>query len=174
MIRRPPRSTLSSSSAASDVYKRQFQECLITHAVDWGVVIEDSSTTRYESCTIVECLVGVICHNSGIGSFLKCTITRNRIHGVQLQSKASTTFEQCTIEGSYAGCGVVAEGDACVLNGGNIIAYNRQHGISIGRSSSLAIRGNTNKIHLSLIHISEPTRLLSISYAVFCLKKKKH
>ena len=28
--------------------------------------------------------------------------------------------------------------------------------------------------HLSLIHISEPTRLLSISYAVFCLKKKKH
>src|SRR5678816_2416534 len=27
-------------------------------------------------------------------------------------------------------------------------------------------------IVLSLIHISEPTRLLSISYAVFCLKKK--
>eukprot|EP00658_Telonema_sp_P-2_P016018 TRINITY_DN16202_c0_g1_i1.p1 TRINITY_DN16202_c0_g1~~TRINITY_DN16202_c0_g1_i1.p1 ORF type:complete len:128 (+),score=50.54 TRINITY_DN16202_c0_g1_i1:178-561(+) len=28
-------------------------------------------------------------------------------------------------------------------------------------------------LELSLIHISEPTRLLSISYAVFCLKKKK-
>eukprot|EP00658_Telonema_sp_P-2_P027126 TRINITY_DN2101_c0_g1_i1.p2 TRINITY_DN2101_c0_g1~~TRINITY_DN2101_c0_g1_i1.p2 ORF type:complete len:112 (+),score=38.13 TRINITY_DN2101_c0_g1_i1:114-449(+) len=28
-------------------------------------------------------------------------------------------------------------------------------------------------VNLSLIHISEPTRLLSISYAVFCLKKKK-
>ena len=28
-------------------------------------------------------------------------------------------------------------------------------------------------LHLSLIHISEPTRLLSNSYAVFCLKKKK-
>src|SRR5678815_2311470 len=27
--------------------------------------------------------------------------------------------------------------------------------------------------NLSLIHISEPTRLLSISYAVFCLKKKR-
>ena len=27
---------------------------------------------------------------------------------------------------------------------------------------------------LSLIHISEPTRLLSISYAVFCLKKKNY
>src|SRR5674536_307797 len=30
-----------------------------------------------------------------------------------------------------------------------------------------------NLKNLSLIHISEPTRLLSISYAVFCLKKKK-
>src|SRR5665648_958228 len=31
-----------------------------------------------------------------------------------------------------------------------------------------------NPIHtLSLIHISEPTRLGMISYAVFCLKKKK-
>src|SRR5678816_2154860 len=30
-----------------------------------------------------------------------------------------------------------------------------------------------DKLITSLIHISEPTRLLSISYAVFCLKKKK-
>ena len=28
-------------------------------------------------------------------------------------------------------------------------------------------------VNLSLIHISEPTRLGMISYAVFCLKKKK-
>ena len=28
-------------------------------------------------------------------------------------------------------------------------------------------------IRLSLIHISEPTRRTPISYAVFCLKKKK-
>ena len=28
--------------------------------------------------------------------------------------------------------------------------------------------------HLSLIHISEPTRLRRTSYAVFCLKKKTH
>eukprot|EP00825_Cyclidium_porcatum_P042600 TRINITY_DN5866_c1_g4_i8.p3 TRINITY_DN5866_c1_g4~~TRINITY_DN5866_c1_g4_i8.p3 ORF type:complete len:114 (-),score=17.69 TRINITY_DN5866_c1_g4_i8:6-347(-) len=32
---------------------------------------------------------------------------------------------------------------------------------------------NTREIKLSLIHISEPTRLGMISYAVFCLKKKK-
>ena len=29
-------------------------------------------------------------------------------------------------------------------------------------------------LQLSLIHISEPTRRTPISYAVFCLKKKKH
>src|SRR5674536_249799 len=37
----------------------------------------------------------------------------------------------------------------------------------------LAGGGYWKIINLSLIHISEPTRLLSISYAVFCLKKKK-
>eukprot|EP00831_Metopus_contortus_P006226 TRINITY_DN12353_c0_g1_i2.p1 TRINITY_DN12353_c0_g1~~TRINITY_DN12353_c0_g1_i2.p1 ORF type:complete len:105 (-),score=41.38 TRINITY_DN12353_c0_g1_i2:81-395(-) len=31
----------------------------------------------------------------------------------------------------------------------------------------------SSPLHLSLIHISEPTRPLYISYAVFCLKKKK-
>ena len=31
----------------------------------------------------------------------------------------------------------------------------------------------TVEAHLSLIHISEPTRRTPISYAVFCLKKKK-
>ena len=31
----------------------------------------------------------------------------------------------------------------------------------------------TKDLELSLIHISEPTRLGMISYAVFCLKKKK-
>ena len=35
------------------------------------------------------------------------------------------------------------------------------------------IRRLSREMELSLIHISEPTRLLSISYAVFCLKKKK-
>ena len=37
---------------------------------------------------------------------------------------------------------------------------------------SKQLRKILDKAGLSLIHISEPTRLLSISYAVFCLKKK--
>ena len=36
-----------------------------------------------------------------------------------------------------------------------------------------ALQRAAQAVDLSLIHISEPTRLLSISYAVFCLKKKK-
>ena len=35
------------------------------------------------------------------------------------------------------------------------------------------ITGSITYYNLSLIHISEPTRLGMISYAVFCLKKKK-
>src|SRR5450756_505430 len=38
------------------------------------------------------------------------------------------------------------------------------------RRAMLAVQQNQD---LSLIHISEPTRLGMISYAVFCLKKKK-
>ena len=37
----------------------------------------------------------------------------------------------------------------------------------------LSASGKATALGLSLIHISESTRLLSISYAVFCLKKKK-
>ena len=36
-----------------------------------------------------------------------------------------------------------------------------------------AISGRDIAFDLSLIHISEPTRRTPISYAVFCLKKKK-
>eukprot|EP00658_Telonema_sp_P-2_P030514 TRINITY_DN23015_c0_g1_i3.p1 TRINITY_DN23015_c0_g1~~TRINITY_DN23015_c0_g1_i3.p1 ORF type:complete len:104 (+),score=23.16 TRINITY_DN23015_c0_g1_i3:100-411(+) len=82
MIRRPPRSTLSSSSAASDVYKRQE-------------------------------------HNQG----------------------PPPGQPECI----------------------------RRSAPSQGDHDHRVCRG----LHLSLIHISEPTRLLSISYAVFCLKKKK-
>src|SRR5678816_3407048 len=49
--------------------------------------------------------------------------------------------------------------------------------VNIGRVVALRMGCGHNVpgwtvMRLSLIHISEPTRLLSISYAVFCLKKK--
>src|SRR5450756_3248526 len=39
------------------------------------------------------------------------------------------------------------------------------------RAGNYRLTGST--LYVSLIHISEPTRLGMISYAVFCLKKKK-
>mgnify|MGYP002682253096 CR=1 FL=1 len=48
-----------------------------------------------------------------------------------------------------------------------------QHGVNIMEFCK-AFNERTKGQELSLIHISEPTRLLSISYAVFCLKKKKN
>src|SRR5678815_442726 len=43
----------------------------------------------------------------------------------------------------------------------------------LGRAGNSGDLETAVEFQLSLIHISEPTRLLSISYAVFCLKKKK-
>ena len=37
----------------------------------------------------------------------------------------------------------------------------------------MGVETRSVKVNLSLIHISEPTRQAEISYAVFCLKKKK-
>ena len=53
-------------------------------------------------------------------------------------------------------CGVGRDGS----NAGNLLKAARSYG--------LKAQG-----YLSLIHISEPTRQAEISYAVFCLKKKK-
>src|SRR5678815_2753983 len=50
--------------------------------------------------------------------------------------------------------------------------YKRQECQSDSANGPGYVRWRSHQV-LSLIHISEPTRLLSISYAVFCLKKKK-
>eukprot|EP00656_Telonema_subtile_P012106 TRINITY_DN16072_c0_g1_i1.p1 TRINITY_DN16072_c0_g1~~TRINITY_DN16072_c0_g1_i1.p1 ORF type:complete len:106 (+),score=18.28 TRINITY_DN16072_c0_g1_i1:87-404(+) len=52
MIRRPPRSTLSSSSAASDVYKRQLVvvPVLCTMAVAYWPVIKASVGSLHRAC----------------------------------------------------------------------------------------------------------------------------
>ena len=50
-------------------------------------------------------------------------------------------------------------------------AYGWRGGVASGLGIGAADIGLT--LLLSLIHISEPTRRRGISYAVFCLKKKK-
>src|SRR5678816_4834284 len=57
----------------------------------------------------------------------------------------------------------------------NIVSRANQPGITAREMQLLMLESIKQEFeyNLSLIHISEPTRLLSISYAVFCLKKKK-
>src|SRR5450759_1471916 len=74
---------------------------------------------------------------------------------------ARTILEQPIVLYRGASGQVVALDDRCC---------HRAAPLSMGRIEGDDIRC---MYHLSLIHISEPTRLGMISYAVFCLKKKK-
>ena len=51
-------------------------------------------------------------------------------------------------------------------------AYAEENHVPIVDRITLEMIKQVIRLHLSLIHISEPTRRTPISYAVFCLKKK--
>src|SRR5674536_209126 len=132
MIRRPPRSTLSSSSAASDVYKRQLFRCV-------------------NGKTVIISYRRLVCDNlSGLN-----VMRWQRILPILC---VLLLFSLAT-----AGCTVS-------LNPSNVQVNPSQSPLGINSTGT----SNGTAHMLSLIHISEPTRLLSNSYAVFCLKKKKN
>ena len=65
------------------------------------------------------------------------------------------------------------QGEGSKYIDGPIVSWHRTHNI-IARNTITMVDGSVNgRLGLSLIHISEPTRPRLISYAVFCLKKKK-
>ena len=66
-------------------------------------------------------------------------------------------------ETDHCGCG----------NTGCLEQYASATGITRLANIRLAKDDKASVLRLSLIHISEPTRRTPISYAVFCLKKKK-
>eukprot|EP00658_Telonema_sp_P-2_P011796 TRINITY_DN14519_c0_g1_i3.p1 TRINITY_DN14519_c0_g1~~TRINITY_DN14519_c0_g1_i3.p1 ORF type:complete len:196 (-),score=21.74 TRINITY_DN14519_c0_g1_i3:105-692(-) len=75
MIRRPPRSTLSSSSAASDVYKRQAPKGQIKN---W----QDDLVTPTEDY-IVERLTGLVAKRDARGNFIRFdTSTKRQVEAV--------------------------------------------------------------------------------------------
>eukprot|EP00825_Cyclidium_porcatum_P050497 TRINITY_DN9025_c0_g1_i2.p1 TRINITY_DN9025_c0_g1~~TRINITY_DN9025_c0_g1_i2.p1 ORF type:complete len:121 (+),score=12.61 TRINITY_DN9025_c0_g1_i2:179-541(+) len=53
-----------------------------------------------------------------------------------------------------------------------VVFLNDSFNNHISESKSWIVSKICKQLYLSLIHISEPTRLGMISYAVFCLKKK--
>src|SRR5450756_2534593 len=72
-------------------------------------------------------------------------------------------------------CGAVGVGGGVVkvAEHGLGVAAGGGAGRGAGADEVLELAAGGVVVLLSLIHISEPTRLGMISYAVFCLKKKK-
>src|SRR5450756_2697985 len=62
--------------------------------------------------------------------------------------------------------------NTCYAAMGLYSGYSMEWGVYINLPGDRAVY-RISEDYLSLIHISEPTRLGMISYAVFCLKKKK-
>eukprot|EP00658_Telonema_sp_P-2_P056963 TRINITY_DN45425_c0_g1_i1.p1 TRINITY_DN45425_c0_g1~~TRINITY_DN45425_c0_g1_i1.p1 ORF type:complete len:200 (+),score=38.39 TRINITY_DN45425_c0_g1_i1:124-723(+) len=194
MIRRPPRSTLSSSSAASDVYKRQHQgvATLLAATEDGcgrlGVdaregynmmrYTEDGhlDATQGEDADIP--VAGSSCYVPTTDRKVKYTLSSGKRHRpLRLQPH---THKGAMHDGGSSGGGGGRHG---VLMSRGIARHG--DGMDEAKCKACGAQGThgagsgLDKTHsgtahiLSLIHISEPTRLLSISYAVFCLKKKK-
>eukprot|EP00658_Telonema_sp_P-2_P053917 TRINITY_DN42691_c0_g1_i1.p1 TRINITY_DN42691_c0_g1~~TRINITY_DN42691_c0_g1_i1.p1 ORF type:complete len:187 (-),score=31.50 TRINITY_DN42691_c0_g1_i1:55-615(-) len=163
MIRRPPRSTLSSSSAASDVYKRQVVistslpgsglDCYLVEGGDRRCPCCWLGHVMLERLTLADWLAGLLSSRLGVRScslgclLFCCFVQRNAYSDTDNGSVMYTIIT---------------------------IRYHKDWGNqwgNLGRFVLLMLL--LLDMGLSLIHISDPTRLLSISYAVFCLKKKK-
>eukprot|EP00658_Telonema_sp_P-2_P025473 TRINITY_DN20261_c0_g1_i4.p1 TRINITY_DN20261_c0_g1~~TRINITY_DN20261_c0_g1_i4.p1 ORF type:complete len:219 (+),score=23.21 TRINITY_DN20261_c0_g1_i4:143-799(+) len=195
MIRRPPRSTLSSSSAASDVYKRQSLYSARSHSIMRNSIIgREGSTSQHPDMTGLAIGANSMSASTGemMGAIAEGSFPSSRRH-----TGGSPQFLQR--HSSLAGRGNQSGVTTPHLTNPVVTPSPRDHGVAL-MSNSLSSSSSPkpapqlsttfvypdetltsqprrtregSEVFLSLIHISEPTRLLSISYAVFCLKKKK-
>eukprot|EP00658_Telonema_sp_P-2_P037399 TRINITY_DN26905_c0_g1_i1.p1 TRINITY_DN26905_c0_g1~~TRINITY_DN26905_c0_g1_i1.p1 ORF type:complete len:272 (+),score=58.36 TRINITY_DN26905_c0_g1_i1:83-898(+) len=244
MIRRPPKSTLSSSSAASDVYKRQtqmfspvFNWCPKGSSAVWNsffLVLETLTEYGVHIVTpaldkITTELVPAIQQGLIHPAWVELLFIKGLRHGntgvrkVTLKALWATEMSvllsfspemicQGALETAVDGR-LATEVDKIVLPTNFLEVVSRSfedipistvtpivNGIitfytayitavanqQVSQAAAdlpppeelitlmlLTISETSPRFSLSLIHISEPTRLLSISYAVFCLKKKK-
>src|SRR5450756_2836604 len=140
MIRRPPRSTQSRSSAASDVYKRQ-----VLATVRRGLALSPEMTRG----GVVTVLLAVV----AAGGRLVVPIMVQQTMDTGIRAAGGPDVRR-VLE-------LVAVGVLLLLLTAWCSAWASRR-IFRGTEAGLASL-------LSLIHISEPTRLGMISYAVFCL-----
>src|SRR5678816_3793254 len=143
MIRRPPRSTLDRSSAASDVYKRQVQQYYTASSF-----VPQGKPTKITAGAELNVLASI----SGDGKSIVLALNPRVNTDVQLVKYATLTDYQGGTNNPFSSFDI------------NLPQYRTQE-----LSTRVTVNsGDTVVMGLSLIHISEPTRLLSISYAVFC------
>ena len=173
MIRRPPRSTLSSSSAASDVYKRQtlaYMPSLLSFISQRDFLSHPWYQNAGRSL-VYTCPPGS--KSNGFGDNSEKGSEPNRLIAAFADYLACETGD--SYAGWYAGeCRDLLRRDYEL----------RLYRMCTDQDYNTAFPAEADKMvwykdagevamHLSLIHISEPTRRTPISYAVFCLKKKK-
>ena len=102
-------------------------------------------------------------------------LTANSSEALVIEGKNSITLENCTVSGNMSD----TEGASSDENVHSVMIYQSMSGDADVGTSEFSMTGgsltsnNGDVIYLFLIHISEPTRRTPISYAVFCLKKKK-
>ena len=145
MIRRPPRSTRVRSSAASDVYKRQ--DIWISEQL--CIIFVKRIVHSLGSSAQVSYLHETVC------DILKKWIVKKYCHKKKRRKQ------------KYPGRLFIFIN----VHSNTPLSYKRAGSIH-AHLEVLVIHGNLMEgKFLSLIHISEPTRPLYISYAVFCLKK---
>src|SRR5450756_1464846 len=162
MIRRPPRSTQSRSSAASDVYKRQIQKVL---------QLADDDVDGDQ----VEASFGNDEVRISLGRLHKLQVHRPddihvlRHHGLDRAAPLARVSQQSADEPDIGVC-VDVELDVQQITQGRVLQHkdtleddDRLRLDVVGPGLTL-IAGVA--VNLSLIHISEPTRLGMISYAV--------
>eukprot|EP00658_Telonema_sp_P-2_P041608 TRINITY_DN29786_c0_g1_i2.p1 TRINITY_DN29786_c0_g1~~TRINITY_DN29786_c0_g1_i2.p1 ORF type:complete len:197 (+),score=58.90 TRINITY_DN29786_c0_g1_i2:111-701(+) len=179
MIRRPPRSTLSSSSAASDVYKRQIAPSAPIGCMDpnfkgdtyWKVVTHDATAAGGSQPQCAQVVFDTL-------TAIKAAIPTSDTSRADLERELKLCGPVQSTDGELMMLFLQAAFDALAM-GNYPYPTNYIAGTPERPAPAWPMRKACDYLQpgqpwiLSLIHISEPTRLLSISYAVFCLKKKK-
>src|SRR5450756_2405058 len=210
MIRRPPRSTQSRSSAASDVYKRQdvFGERVVVLERDLDgspalpllhrdrarvenflvpvEMADERDEAAFEAegalaiCPFVgqadpEALVEVGGLPEPLGDRLEAVVRalEHLVVGTEARPRSPAVSLWPDLRDGRSRLA------ARILLGPDVAVARRLDAEPLGErvdhadADAMQAAGHLVAAALSLIHISEPTRLGMISYAVFCLKKKK-
>eukprot|EP00658_Telonema_sp_P-2_P007689 TRINITY_DN12861_c0_g1_i4.p1 TRINITY_DN12861_c0_g1~~TRINITY_DN12861_c0_g1_i4.p1 ORF type:complete len:161 (-),score=30.21 TRINITY_DN12861_c0_g1_i4:15-497(-) len=112
----------------------------------------------------------------GAGSEAVVPVRNSRVSSRAPSANAKVPRPTTTTTGARATTTANAGGNLPRSSSSSTTAVGNHNNVAVlsrPTASTKARKAVTSSSSLSLIHISEPTRLLSISYAVFCLKKKK-
>src|SRR5680860_889107 len=177
MIRRPPRSTQSRSSAASDVYKRQVTArggivCYRAAAASLQCRPMADDDARARRARFLRELAARdlyawfgIPPDAGADAIRAAAEAKRReLSGTPMPQKTRA------IEKAFCDQGEKALLRPDIRREYDALLHGARSPARAMTSAQRVVAEREERLRLSLIHISEPTRRTPISYAVFCLK----